>query len=71
MAVNTSIIDALNTYVYKGYGMGYGPVSDKGINLKALVATRLGQNPNPTSTGQDQDGSLITNRFWFSASLPL
>jgi len=71
VAVNPSSIDALNTYVYKGYGMGYGHVSDKGINLKALVATRLGQNPNPTSTGQDQDGSLITNRFWFSASLPL
>ena len=71
VAVNPSIIDALNTYVYKGYGMGYAHVSDKGINLKALVATRLGQNPNPTSTGQDQDGSLITNRFWFSASLPL
>jgi hypothetical protein len=71
VAVNPSSIDALNTYVYKGYGMGYGHVSDKGINLKALVATRLGQNPNPTSTGQDQDGSLIKNRFWFSASLPL
>lgn len=71
VAVNPSSIDALNTYVYRGYGMGYGHVSDKGINLKALVATRLGQNPNPTSTGQDQDGSLITNRFWFSASLPL
>ncbi len=71
VAVTPSSIDALNTYVYRGYGMGYGHVSDKGINLKALVATRLGQNPNPTSTGQDQDGSLITNRFWFSASLPL
>jgi hypothetical protein len=36
-----------------------------------MVANRLGQNPNPTSAGQDQDGSLIMNRFWLNASLAL
>ena len=32
---------------------------------------RRGDNPNPTATGNDQDGSLRENRFWLSASLPL
>jgi hemolysin activation/secretion protein len=61
---------ALNKFALKGYGLGYGHVSAKGINLKAMVARRLGHNPNPTATGQDQDGSLVLNRFWLSASLP-
>jgi hypothetical protein len=50
--------------------LGYGFVSAKGFNLKVMVARRLGSNPNPTSTGQDQDGSLVLNRFWLSASVP-
>lgn len=68
---NSTSSDPLNTYAFKGYGMGYGYVSPNGINLKAMVANRLGQNPNPTSAGQDQDGSLIMNRFWLNASLAL
>ncbi len=61
--------NALNTFALKGYGLGYGFVSPQGLNLKAMVARRLGSNPNPTATGQDQDGSLVVNRFWLSASL--
>jgi hemolysin activation/secretion protein len=60
---------ALNAFELKGYGVGYGFVSVNGISLKAMVARRLGHNPNPTSTGQDQDGSLAMNRFWLNANL--
>jgi hemolysin activation/secretion protein len=67
--VNPNSSDALNNYALKGYGLGYGFVSPQGLNLKAMVARRLGSNPNPTATGQDQDGSLVVNRFWLSASL--
>ena len=67
--VNPNSTDALNNYALKGYGLGYGFVNPQGLNLKAMVARRLGSNPNPTATGQDQDGSLVVNRFWLSASL--
>lgn len=67
--VNPNSTDALNNYALKGYGLGYGFVSPSGLHLKAMVARRLGSNPNPTATGQDQDGSLVMNRFWLSASL--
>ena len=70
VVVDPASTAALNRWGLKGYGLGYGFVSAKGINLKAMVARRLGSNPNPTSTGQDQDGSLVLNRFWLSASVP-
>ena len=60
---------ALNAFELKGYGLGYGFVSAHGINLKAMVSRRLGRNPNPSSTGQDQDGSLVMNRFWLNANV--
>jgi hypothetical protein len=44
--------------------------SGNGPSLKAAYAHRLGNNPNPTATGSDQDGSLLMNRFWLTASLP-
>jgi hemolysin activation/secretion protein len=70
VVVDPASTAALNRWGLKGYGLGYGFVSAKGINLKAMVAQRLGSNPNPTTTGQDQDGSLVLNRFWLSASVP-
>jgi hypothetical protein len=42
---------------------------DNGPGLKATWAHRLGDNPNPTATGNDQDGSLLKNRFWLVATL--
>ena len=69
VVVNPSSSAALNAFELKGYGVGYGFVSANGISLKAMVARRLGRNPNPTSTGQDQDGSLAMNRFWLNANL--
>ena len=68
--VNPNSNDALNKFALKGYGLGYSFGNAQGVNIKAMVARRLGQNPNPTSTGQDQDGSLVKNRFWLSASMP-
>ncbi len=41
-----------------------------GLNLKATWARRIGDNPNPTLAGNDQDGSLTKNRFWLQAKLP-
>ena len=43
---------------------------DNGLNLKAVWARRIGTNPNPTASGNDQDGSLDKNRLWLSAGFP-
>lgn len=62
---------ALNNYSLQGFGVSAGWLSDFGLSLKTTWARRIGVNPNPTLTGTDQDGTLIKNRFWFLASLPL
>ncbi|HWJ36162.1 MAG TPA: ShlB/FhaC/HecB family hemolysin secretion/activation protein [Steroidobacteraceae bacterium] len=59
-----------NTDTLKGAGMSLGWTANFGLTLKATAAHRIGSNPIPTSTGDDQDGSLIKNRIWLQASMP-
>jgi hemolysin activation/secretion protein len=59
-----------NRLTLKGVGLSTGWTAPFGLNVKATVARRLGSNPNPTSTGRDQDGSLVKNRIWVQASFP-
>jgi hypothetical protein len=66
---NFSGSSSLNSYELRGYGMTVSWQTDKGLTLKATWSKRVGVNPNPSSTGSDQDGTLKLNRFWFSASL--
>ncbi len=61
---------APNTENLKGAGMSLGWIANFGLSLKATYARRIGSNPNPTSTGADQDGSHDTNRVWLQASMP-
>ncbi len=61
---------SLNKYALKGYGVAYAFTASQGISLKATWARRVGNNPNPTATGNDQDGSLVKNRIWLNASVP-
>lgn len=60
----------LNRYGLKGAGLSLGWRAPLGTDLKAVWAHRIGDNPNPTLAGLDQDGSKIMNRFWLSASQP-
>ena len=62
-------IGSINDFQIKGYGLTLGWQSVRGIDLKATVAKRLGQNPNPTAQGLDQDGSYRNPRYWLSAML--
>ena len=62
---------ALNDYSLKGAGLTLAWQGSSGLSLRATWARRIGDNPNPTATGNDQDGSLVSNRFWLTASLPL
>lgn len=58
-----------NAYVLKGYGLALGWQTPVGLDLRAVWARRNGDNPNPTSAGLDQDGSLDRDRWWLSANL--
>ena len=61
---------ALGSYSLKGAGLSVAWLASFGLNLKATWARRIGNNPNPTLTGTDQDGSFRKNRFWLQASMP-
>ena len=37
-------------------------------SAKLTWARRAGSNPNPSATGNDQDGTLLQDRLWASAS---
>lgn len=58
-----------NSYVLEGAGASLGWSGPKASDVRLTWARRFGHNPNPTSTGQDQDGSLKRNRVWLQASL--
>lgn len=61
---------AINTYALKGAGLGWHMQLPGNARIKFSWARRIGNNPNPSNTGADQDGSLIRNRYWLSASVP-
>ncbi len=60
---------ALNDYALKGAGLALAWQGETGWSFKATWARRIGDNPNPSATGTDQDGSLVTDRLWLSATL--
>ena len=66
---NYSGASALNKYSLAGAGLSLALQLKQGISIKSTWARRIGSNPNPTPTGNDQDGSLTKNRFWLSATL--
>ncbi len=59
-----------NLITLKGAGLSLGWQADFGLTAKLTWAHRQGENPNPTATGNDQDGSHIKNRLWASVMLP-
>ena len=52
------------------WGLGLGWQAESGLALKAIWSRRLGNNPNPTSNGNDQDGTFVRNRYWLTAAVP-
>jgi len=59
-----------NDVTLKGAGAALNWATKFGLNLSATYARRIGDNPNPTSTGNDQDGTLKKDRYWLQASMP-
>jgi hemolysin activation/secretion protein len=61
---------AQNAEVLKGGGAALAWTAPLGLTLRLAIAHRIGRNPDPTSAGTDQDGTLIENRIWAQASMP-
>lgn len=53
-----------------GYGVGVRWKGPAGLIANVSWSRRSGQNPHPTSTGSDGDGTLRKNRVWASVALP-
>ena len=70
VAPSGSTLSELNAYCLRGFGLSLSWLSSFGGQFKATLARRIAANPNPTASGNDQDGSLRESRFWLSASLP-
>lgn len=61
---------SVNIEVLKGAGVAVGWAASFGLTVRVAVAHRIGSNPLPTSTGRDQDGTLVENRIWAQARMP-
>lgn len=59
----------VNSYSLKGHGLSLGWQPGLGFELQATWARRDGNNPNPSLSGRDQEGSLDKNRMWLTANL--
>lgn len=53
----------------QGAGLSLGWQSPQGVDIKASLAQRLGDNPAAQSNGSDNDGTLRLNRAWLVASV--
>jgi len=67
---NLSGVTGPNMYSLKGYGFSATYQGPKQSQMQAIISRRIGNNPNPTSTGNDQSGDLKTTRFWLSVLIP-
>ncbi len=67
--VPTSSSKALNTFALQGGGLTLTWQPDPRAQARVTWARRVGENPNATATGLDQDGTLMLNRLWAGARL--
>lgn len=54
----------------RGHGLSASWQGPMGLVSKLTWSRRSGQNPKPTLTGNDSDGTLKLNRMWLSATMP-
>ena len=68
-ALPTTTADASTPSSLRGYGLSAAWQGPLGLNAKLTWSQREGNNPKPTATGTDGDGTLLINRIWFTAGL--
>ena len=57
-------ISDLSEYELSGAGLNLAWSAPLGFTFQGTYARRIGNNPNPSPAGMDQDGSLEEDRFW-------
>lgn len=67
---NNNFIGAssLNKFTLKGAGLSLNWQYNQSLKIASILSRRIGENPNLTSTGLDQDGSKDETRFWINVS---
>ena len=67
---NNNFIGAssLNKFSLKGAGLSLNWQYNQSLKIASILSRRIGENPNLTSTGLDQDGSKDETRFWINVS---
>jgi hemolysin activation/secretion protein len=67
---NNNFIGAssLNKFTLKGAGLSLNWQYNQSLKISSILSRRIGENPNLTSTGLDQDGSKDETRFWINVS---
>jgi hemolysin activation/secretion protein len=60
---------AMNAYWLSGGGLALAWQRDNRSSARLTWARRIGNNPNATANGNDQNGIAMQARFWISASL--
>jgi len=66
---NGRLINEINSYNLKGYGISLAWQGPYRTNVKATYAHRIGKNPNPTASGSDQDGSKNYDVIWLNGGI--
>jgi hemolysin activation/secretion protein len=64
------LTDTTNDIMLRGRGVSMTYRFVSGAEVKATLARRVSPNPQPSSTGTDNDGTLRLNRFWLNVSMP-
>jgi hemolysin activation/secretion protein len=62
--------DPTSTLSLSGRGLSANWQGPRGISTRITWAHRNGNNPKPTASGTDSDGTLKRNRVWLTASVP-
>lgn len=58
-----------NSYTLKGFGIGASLVKTDTASLKAVVAKKIGTNPNQTINNTDSDGTDKSARIWIMGTV--
>ena len=70
VSLPTTSGDPKSTLSLSGHGLSANWQGPGGISTRITWAHRNGNNPKPTASGTDSDGTLKRNRVWLSASVP-
>ena len=67
--IGSNTLSGSNNLTYKGLGAQVSWQGPYNSSFSGVVARRIGDNPNPTTSGKDQDGTKLTNVIWVNGNI--